>query len=88
MAIGRRYTLVAPGTKGQNLSEALVLAQGLYDPLKERSLSGSGVTDCRKEGAKTKVGAAAFIALGRSTRVKSSLPHSPAALAGLQARVC
>lgn len=86
MAIGRRYTPAAPGTNGQNLSEASVLAQELYDPLKERSLSG--VTDCRKEGAKTKVGAAAFIALGRSTRVKISLPHSPAALAGLQARVC
>lgn len=67
-----------------------MLVHGLYDPLKERSLSGSGVTDYRKEGAKTKVGAAAFIALGRNTRVKRSLPHSPAALAGQQAfaRVC
>lgn len=78
LAIGRRYTLAAPGTKGQTLSEALVLAQGLYDPLKERSLSGSGVIDYRKEGAKTKVGAAAFIALRRNTKeLSASLACSP-----------
>lgn len=74
----------------QNLSEALVLAQGLYDPPKERSLADSGVTDYRKEGAKTKVEAVTFIALERDTRIRSSLAHWPAALAGLQAfaRVC